>query len=74
MLLPDCTSLQRAWYRLPRLIGYIFNYNNYHTEHHLFPTVNASNLDKVHARIEPLLQHNENSYTEALANVFKRQS
>lgn len=58
-------------YRLPRIVGYIFNYNNYHTEHHLFPTVNASNLNKVHERIEPLLKHNASSYAEAITNVFK---
>lgn len=48
-----------------KLYGYIAGGLNYHVEHHLFPCMHPTNLDKVSARVRALLDKHGLPYAEA---------
>jgi len=50
--------------------AYLTNFNNFHIEHHLFPTVPAHRLGVLHARIRRAKGHCSEGYWHALGEVY----
>jgi fatty acid desaturase len=56
-------------YRAHPLWGYLINYNNFHIEHHLFPTVPAHRLGRLHSSIRQADGHCTDGYWQAVREV-----
>ncbi|MCC3406042.1 MAG: fatty acid desaturase [Microcoleus sp. PH2017_10_PVI_O_A] len=54
------------------IISYITNGNNYHVEHHLYPSVAVHNLEKVHHTIRPKIEYLSLSYFDFFRETFQK--
>ena len=54
------------------IISYITNGNNYHVEHHLYPSVAVHNLDKVHHPIRHKIEYLSVSYFDLFREIFQK--
>jgi fatty acid desaturase len=54
------------------IISYITNGNNYHVEHHLYPSVAVHNLDKVHHAIRHQIEYLSLSYFDFFVEIFQK--
>jgi fatty acid desaturase len=54
------------------IISYITNGNNYHVEHHLYPSVAVHNLEKVHHTIRPKIEYLSLSYFDFFLETFQK--
>ncbi|MEG4499077.1 fatty acid desaturase [Microcoleus sp. F10-C6] len=54
------------------IISYITNGNNYHVEHHLYPSVAVHNLDKVHHPIRHKIEYLSVSYFDLFVEIFQK--
>jgi fatty acid desaturase len=66
---PDAYVSTRS-YNTNCVLAYIVNGNNYHVEHHLYPSVTVRNLVKVHHGIRSRIVRYCPSYRSALTDVF----
>lgn len=54
------------------IINYITNGNNYHVEHHLYPSVAVHNLEKVHHTIRHKIEYLSVSYFDFFLETFQK--
>ena len=56
-------------YPANRVWAYLANYNNFHIEHHLYPTLPAHRLGRLHAQVAAAQGHCSAGYWQALGEV-----
>jgi fatty acid desaturase len=54
------------------ILSYIANGNNYHVEHHLYPSVAVHNLEKVHHVIRHRIKYLSLSYSDFFHSTFQK--